>query len=106
MTRNLKATALSVAATAALAGAIVAGSASSASAAKPTKAPVKVSVLSPRAGDVAGKESKGFFVDLALRYPSLAASGAGFQLTGPTAHLNQAPFPERSGPVSTRRSPA
>ena len=51
---------------------------------------MNVSVLSPRAGDIAGKASKGFFVDLAVRYPTLAASGAGFQLTGPTAHLNQA----------------
>jgi hypothetical protein len=55
--------------------------------------PVGVQVFAPRTGDVAGKQSKGFFVDLALRYPSLAASGADFQLTGPTAHQNQAPFP-------------
>ena len=54
---------------------------------------VQVEVFAPRSGDVAGEQSKGFFVDLALRYPSLAASGAGFQLTGPTAHQNQAPFP-------------
>jgi hypothetical protein len=96
MTRKLKRAALAAAATAAVAGAIIAGSATSASAAKrakPAKPAVNLTVLSPRAGDVAGKESKGFFVDLALRYPSLAASGAGFQLTGPTAHQNQAPFP-------------
>ena len=54
---------------------------------------VGVQVLSPRNGDLAGKQSKGFVVDLALRYPSLAASGADFQLTGPTTHQNQAPFP-------------
>ena len=54
---------------------------------------VGVQVLSPRNGDLAGKQSKGFVVDLALRYPSLAASGADFQLTGPTVHQNQAPFP-------------
>jgi hypothetical protein len=54
---------------------------------------VEVEVFSPRTGDVAGRESKGFFVDLALRYPNVAASGAGFQLTGPAAHQNQAPFP-------------
>ena len=54
---------------------------------------VQVEVFSPRSGDVAGKQSKGFFVDLALRYPSLASSGADFQLTGPAAHQNQAPFP-------------
>ena len=56
-------------------------------------APVSVTVLAPRRGDIAGKESKGFFVDLALRYPSVASSGADFQLTGPGAHQNQAPFP-------------
>ena len=54
---------------------------------------VQVEVFSPRSGDVAGKQSKGFFVDLALRYPSVASSGADFQLTGPAAHQNQAPFP-------------
>jgi hypothetical protein len=54
---------------------------------------VAVEVFSPRAGDVAGKGSRGFFVDLALRYPSVAASGADVQLTGPAAHQNQAPFP-------------
>jgi len=105
MTRKLKATALAATATAALAGALIAGSASTASAAKPTKPAVNVSVLSPRAGDVAGKESKGFFVDLAVRYPTLAASGAGFQLTGPTAHLNQAPFPGAFGPGVDEKVP-
>ena len=61
--------------------------------AKTATQPVNVTVFSPREGDIAGKESRGFFVDLALRYPSLASSGAGFQLTGPTTHQNQAPFP-------------
>src|SRR5215510_2757674 len=60
---------------------------------KQRKAPVNVTVFAPRMNDVAGKESKGFFIDLALRYPSLAASGADFQLTGPGAHQNQPPFP-------------
>src|SRR5262245_16602048 len=54
---------------------------------------VDVEVVSPRPADVAGRQSKGFFVDLALRYPSFGASGADFQLTGPTTHQNQAPFP-------------
>ena len=62
-------------------------------AAKKANAAVQVEVFSPRKGDLAGKQSKGFIVDLALRYPSLAASGADFQLTGPTTHQNQAPFP-------------
>ena len=55
--------------------------------------PVQVEVFAPRSGDIGGRQSKGFLVDLALRYPSLAASGADFQLTGPAAHQNQAPFP-------------
>jgi hypothetical protein len=55
--------------------------------------PVKVQVFAPRAGDVVGKQSRGFFVDLALQYPSLASSGADFQLTGPGTHQNLAPFP-------------
>jgi hypothetical protein len=62
---------------------------------KNANAPVQVEVFSPRTGDIAGKQSKGFFVDLAVRYPSLASSGADFQLTGPTAHQNLAPFPGR-----------
>jgi hypothetical protein len=56
-------------------------------------ASVGVDVFAPRSGDVAGKASKGFFVDLALRYPSLASSAADFQLTGPRTHQSQAPFP-------------
>jgi hypothetical protein len=55
--------------------------------------PVKVQVFAPRAGDAVGKASKGFLVDLAIQYPSLASSGADFQLTGPGTHQNQAPFP-------------
>jgi len=55
--------------------------------------PVKVQVFAPRPGDAVGKASKGFFVDLAIQYPSLASSGADFQLTGPGTHQNQAPFP-------------
>jgi hypothetical protein len=55
--------------------------------------PVDVQVFAPRPGDAVGKQSKGFLVDLAVRYPSVAASGADFQLTGPQIHQNQAPFP-------------
>ena len=68
-------------------------------------APVNVTVFSPQKGDVAGRESKGFFVDLALRYPSSASSGAGFQLTGPTAHQNQAPFPGAFAPGVDEKLP-
>ena len=56
-------------------------------------APVKVEVFAPRSGDVVGKQSRGFFVDLALRFPSLASSGADVQMTGPGAHQNQPPLP-------------
>jgi hypothetical protein len=69
------------------------------------KAPVNVTVFAPRKGDVAGKDSKGFFVDLALRYPSLASSGAGFQLTGPGAHQNAAPFPGAFAPGVDEKLP-
>jgi hypothetical protein len=76
--------------------AVVAATATAAAnraASKKAASPVNVEVFAPRGGDVAGKQSKGFLVDLALRYPTLAASGADFQLTGPTTHQNQAPFP-------------
>jgi hypothetical protein len=66
---------------------------------------VNVTVFAPRNGDVAGKDSKGFFVDLALRYPSLASSGADFQLTGPAAHQNQAPFPGAFAPGVDEKLP-
>ena len=78
---------------------------SPAHATKTARPPVNVTVLAPRNGDVAGKESKGFFVDLALRYPSLAASGADFQLTGPAAHQNQAPFPGAFAPGADEKLP-
>ena len=74
-------------------------------ASKKTSSAVQVDVFAPREGDVSGKLSKGFFVDLALRYPSLAASGADFQLTGPTTHQNQAPFPGAFGPGVDEKVP-
>ena len=85
-------TALSLIAVAAVIAA-TATAAANKRASKKAASPVGVQVFAPRTGDIAGKQSKGFFVDLALRYPSLAASGADFQLTGPAAHQNQAPFP-------------
>ena len=88
--------------------AVVAATATAANgrqAAKKAGSAVQVDVFAPREGDVAGKLSKGFFVDLALRYPSLAASGADFQLTGPTTHQNQAPFPGAFGPGVDEKVP-
>ena len=72
---------------------------------KAKKQPVNVTVFAPRNDDVAGKGSKGFFVDLALRYPSLASSGADFQLTGPGAHQNAAPFPGAFAPGVDEKVP-
>jgi hypothetical protein len=67
--------------------------------------PVKVQVFAPRPGDVVGKQSKGFFVDLAAAYPSAASSGADFQLTGPGTHQNQAPFPGAAAPGVDEKLP-
>ena len=67
--------------------------------------PVNLQVFAPRSGDTAGKASKGFFVDLAVQYPSLASSGADFQLTGPTVHQNQAPFPGAAAPGVDEKLP-
>jgi hypothetical protein len=86
-------TALCLIALAAVVATTATGAANGKTASKKAASPVQVEVFAPRTGDLAGKQSKGFFVDLALRYPSLAASGADFQLTGPTTHQNQAPFP-------------
>ena len=66
---------------------------------------VQVEVFSPRDRDIAGKQNKGFVVDLALRYPSLAASGADFQLTGPATHQNQPPLPGTFGPGVDEKVP-
>jgi len=88
--------------------AVVTAAATAANARKVSKegsSAVKVDVFSPREGDVAGKLSKGFFVDLAVQYPSLASSGADFQVTGPTAHQNQAPFPGAFGPGVDEKVP-
>ncbi|MFF8916269.1 hypothetical protein ACF08M_23815 [Streptomyces sp. NPDC015032] len=60
------------------------------------KHPVKVEVLSPRRGDNAGVEGKGWIVDLKLSFrgKTLAQTGFnGLQLTGPAAHNDIAPFP-------------
>jgi hypothetical protein len=92
MSRRAILTAVSLVAFAAVITAGASASSGSRASTKVAKA-VEVEVFSPRPADVAGRQSKGFFVDLALRYPSLAASGADFQLTGPTTHQNQAPFP-------------
>jgi hypothetical protein len=88
-----------LAATASATGAIDKGTSGAADGA------VSVTVFSPQTGDVAGNQSKGFFVDLAARYPSLASSGAGFQLTGPTVHQNQAPFPGAFAPGADEKLP-
>ncbi|HEX6723938.1 MAG TPA: hypothetical protein VF073_01730 [Gaiella sp.] len=92
MHKRMLLTALSLVALTAVIATAAAAAANRRASAK-AAAPVQVEVFAPRTGDVAGKQSKGFLVDLALRYPSLAASGADFQLTGPATHQNQSPFP-------------
>jgi len=86
-------------------GTATATAANARKASKKGSSAVQVDVFSPREDDVAGKLSKGFFVDLAVRYPSLAASGADFQLTGPTAHQNQAPFAGAFGAGADEKVP-
>src|SRR5437867_7716783 len=98
-------TALSLVALAAVVTATATAAASGKSASKKANSAVQVEVFSPQKGDIAGQQSKGFFVDLALRYPSLAASGAGFQLTGPATHQNQAPFPGAFAPGVDEKVP-
>ena len=88
-----------------LALAVAAGASASVKARDSATAPVDVTVFSPTTGDVAGHQSKGFFVDLAVRYPSLASSGASFQLTGPAVHQNQAPFPGAFAPGADDKVP-
>jgi len=57
--------------------------------------PVHVRLVAPRPGDRAGLGSKGWIVDLAVRFPGDLGS-TGFtaeQLTGPGAHNTAPPFP-------------
>jgi hypothetical protein len=105
--RCLRAFPALAAATAVVVGAIAATASGGPTAPTQTRAtpPVNVTVFSPREGDIAGRESRGFFVDLALRYPSVASSGAGFQLTGPGTHQNQAPFPGAFAPGIDEKLP-
>jgi hypothetical protein len=88
-----KRTLLLVVSLAALATAVGATAATGTRTSATASPPVKVQVFAPRAGDVVGKASRGFFVDLAVQFQSLASSGADLQLTGPGAHQNQAPLP-------------
>ena len=89
-----------VAATAVTTGATAAGGTQAAS-----KSPVQVQVFAPRSDDSVGKGSRGFLVDLAARYPSLASSGAGAQLTGPATFQNQGPFPGTFSPGVDEKLP-
>ena len=105
--RRLRALPALAAATAVLVGSITATASGGPTAPtqKSATPPVNVTVFSPREGDIAGRESRGFFVDLALRYPSVASSGANFQLTGPGTHQNQAPFPGAFAPGVDEKLP-
>ena len=105
--RRLRALPALAAVTAVLIGSITATASGGPTAPAQTSAtpPVNVTVFSPREGDIAGRESRGFFVDLALRYPSAASSGASFQLTGPGTHQNQAPFPGAFAPGVDEKLP-
>ena len=71
--------------------------------------PVDVEVLAPSGGDRAGIGGAGWFVDLEIDYPGsdgLARAGfSGFQLTGPAAHNNTAPFPGTFSPGRDDRLP-
>jgi len=88
-----------------LAAAVAVPAATAAHASSKANSPVKVEVFAPRPGDAAGEASKGFVIDLAAQYPSLASSGAQPQLTGPAAHQNQAPFPGAFSPGADEKLP-
>lgn len=60
---------------------------------------VKVEVFAPEQGHRAGRDGKGFFVDLEATFPTgVKATGAKEQLSGPLAHMNAPPFPSAFGP--------
>ena len=88
-----------------LGAAIAAPAATAALTSSKADPPVKVQVFAPRPGDAAGEASKGFVIDLAAQYPTLASSGADLQLTGPAAHQNLAPFPGAFSPGADDKLP-
>ncbi len=54
----------------------------------------KLSIFAPEAGYIAGVSSRGFLVDLAVRFEgNLASTGASTELTGPGVFQNAGPFP-------------
>jgi len=71
------------------------------------KKPVMVEIFAPANGDHAGVGGRGWFVDLAVEFPGqLANSGfSDFQLTGPGAHNNIAPFAGTFSPGADDRLP-
>lgn len=55
---------------------------------------VSIEMFAPAKNDRVGINGNGWFVDLAVIYPNLEASGfTSFQLTGPGPHNNVAPLP-------------
>lgn len=64
---------------------------------------VEIKMFAPKSGDHVGIGGRGWFVDLAISYdhPLSATGFTGFQLTGPGAHNNVAPFPAPSQPAPT-----
>lgn len=60
---------------------------------------VEVELFAPEKRDVAGRNARGFLVDLEAKFSTgVAATGATEELTGPGAHANQPPFPSAFGP--------
>jgi len=58
--------------------------------------PVHIDMFAPAKGDKVGIGGRGWFVDLAIQYSNSTLDQTGFsafQLTGPAAHNNIAPFP-------------
>jgi len=93
--KPLKRTAALGLATLALAGA---ASAVVATADTSTATDGDIKVWVPRSGDVAGVETRGFVIDLSVRFNSnLAGTGSSLELTGPAAHANTAPLPGTFG---------
>jgi len=67
---------------------------------------VELKVLTPRSGDIAGVESRGFLVDLRARFEGdLMSTGADLELTGPGPLTNAGPFPGDFSPGRDRSFP-
>ena len=108
MTRTTRAAAAAIATATAAGGLFLTSPGAAADQGGNRDEPVDVTVLAPRPGSQAGISGSGWFIDLAIDFPTtdLASTGfTGLQLTGPAGHNNIPPAPGAFGTGDDDRFP-